>query len=315
MIRTHLVGVFLLIAFTITQGMRDVYLSSTLRAFGFFDTVFIAFAMATVFFMALLRLTRPDDFARIRAQWGLMLAVNLATAGAWLCYFGALKLVEPSVVNTVFSGVSPMAVLGLAMLGIFAADRARAMAVERLIHIGIVAALVFLGWVVLSGRSGYPDVSVISGLGGMLLAGVSGVIITAETIFAKRMNEAGVSATGVLAFRFILIALIGGVAAFGFGETSLPSIPPGEIALMAGILLAVMVAPLFLVQRGLAMTSPLTTGVVTAFAPSVIFAFQAVEGRIPHSGWVLAATLVYAALSVLAVAARTWFVAAKAPAR
>lgn len=297
-------GLLLLLGYTVSQGLRDVYLSSAFGEIGFFDLVFLAFTSATLFFTALLFFFKPSDFRRLIKEWRGVVAVNVTTAAAWLCYFAALKRIEPSAVSTIFAGVSPIAVFLLAILGLFAADRARASSSERMSHLGVLIVLVFLAWIILTGRSGFSAISWITGLTGVLLAAVSGVVITAETIYAKRMNEAGISAIGVLAFRFVLIAAIGAIAVLGFGNSSMSQMPFSEIGLVTFNILILMVAPLFLVGKGLELTSPMTTGVVAAFGPTVVFSIQAIEGRIPTSYWVLAATILYAVFAISGVALR-----------
>lgn len=298
-------GLALLVGYALTQGLRDVYLSSAFGSIGFFDLVFLAFTAATMVFCGLLLIVRRSDFARLKRHWRGVVAVNITTTIAWLCYFGALRLIEPSVVATVFAGVSPMAVFVLAGLGLKAADGARAAPAERLAHAGIGATLVFLAWVVLSGRSGFAGISFSHGMLGLALAATSGLAITAETVYAKQMNEAGISAVGVLAFRFVLIAFVGAGAVFGAGQSSMAAMAPSALGLVTFNIVVLMVVPLLLVGKGLAMTSPLTTGIVAAFGPTVVFVMQAAEGRIPSSYWVLAATLAYVGLTGLSLLLRT----------
>lgn len=300
-------GLWFLLGYALSQGMRDVYLSGAFGSIGFFDLVFLAFSGATVFFTLCVAAANPSDFKRLRREWRPLLLVNVTTASAWLCYFGALNLIEPSVVATVFAGVSPAGVALLAMLGLKAADGAAATRPERMAHIGILVAMAFLAWVVLSGRSGTVGLSLADGLAGLLLATASGLSITAETVLAKRMNETGISPTGVLALRFVLVALIGAFAVFGLEETSMNNMAASEIGLTTLKIMVLMVAPLYLVGKGLALTSPLTTGVVAAFGPTVVFLMQAAEGRIPTSYWVLAATLGYVAITCTSLIMRTGF--------
>ena len=48
----------------------------------------------------------------------MVLAMNVATALAWNCYFFALRHLEPALVNTIHSGLGPLTVLALAMAGV-----------------------------------------------------------------------------------------------------------------------------------------------------------------------------------------------------
>ncbi len=164
---------------------------------------------------------------------------------------------------------------------------------------------------VLSGRAGTASISLSDAVFGLTLAACSGLAITAETVFAKRMNEVDISATGVLALRFVMIALVGAIAVFGFGESQMGDMDGGEIGLVTLKILILMVAPLYLVGKGLAITSPLTTGIVAAFGPTVVFFMQAAEGRVPTSYWVLAATILYVVLTCASLLLRTLRTAGK----
>ena len=303
--RSSTIGLWLLIGYALSQGLRDVYLAGAFGAIGFFDLVLLAFTGATVFFSLSLLVSAPAEFIALRREWRSLLAVNITTAVAWLCFFGALNLVEPTVVSTIFAGIAPAGVALLASMGLQATDGARATGAERLAHIAIAGAMAFLAWVVLSGRSGLSEINIVSGILGLALAAISGLTITAETVFAKRMNEAGISATGVLALRFVLIALVGAIAVFGFGETQLAGKEVSTIGMTALKILILMVAPLYLVGKGLALTSPLTTGIVAAFGPSIVFLMQVAEGRIPTSMWVLAATFLYVTLTCVSLLLRS----------
>lgn len=298
-------GLALLLSFAISQGMRDVYLSSVFGALGFFDIVFIAFGCATLIFTTALKISAPQEFKLLKVHWRYVLAINTTTAGAWLCYFGSLNLIEPSAVNMLFSGIAPVSVMLFATLGLRTRDKITTLTSERSLHFGILGTLFILAWIVLSGRSGMGSIAFLSGIGGVALATLSGCLITAETIYAKQMNDTGISATGVLAFRFVLIACIALIAMIFFGQTSLPSM--NNLAIVdVTIKLALLIAlPLILVQKGLALTSPFTASVVAAFGPSIVFFFQYIDGSIPTSNWVLSVTLLYAFFSVAGLIMRT----------
>lgn len=308
MTKTH-AGLALLLFFTVSQGLRDVFVANAFGAFTFFDIVFVAFLMATLFYGGWTIIRRREDVARLRQAWRIVFMVNLTTAAAWLAYFGALNLLAPSAVNTMFSGISPIAVLALQAMGLRDGERARAGTPETLCLCAIVGALGLLCWTVLS--SATADQSLWALVAGLALAAASGSIITAETIYAKQLNELDIAPVGVLGTRFVLIMGIGAGMVWIGGQTALPSMDIEAVLGVCAMLLAFMVLPFILVGQGLAWTSPYTVGVVTAFAPTMVFIVEAQAGTLPSSPLVLAATLIYAAATITALlfriaAAKRW---------
>jgi drug/metabolite transporter (DMT)-like permease len=300
-------GMVLLITFLVSTSLRDVYLGSVFGKFGFFEVAFIAFGTATGCFLALIAARGPGPLQMLRSAWRDVLLVNVTTAVAWLSYFGSLRLVEPSVTNTVFSGVAPLMVMLFGACGFKARADGRPGRPESAAHVGLLGALVLLCWVVVSGRSGLAELSLRDGVTGLTLAAVSGTAITAETVVAKRMNEAGISPAAVLGARFCLVTLI--AAGFVvFDGAAIWRETPASLGYLAAAALLLIVVPIYLVQAGLAHTSPMTTNVVLSLGPVFVFAAQALAGQTATSPHVLAAIAVYAAFAIfgnLALVRRT----------
>lgn len=290
-------GVVLLLAFLLSTSLRDVYVNGVFARFRFFEVALAAFGAATACFLGLALVRAPVQLRTLRLAWREVLAVNVTTAIAWLSYFGSLSLIEPSVTNTIYSGVAPLAVTAFAACGFKAGAHDKAGRAESATHFGLVVALGILGWVVLSGHSGLAGLSLRDGAAGLALAAISGISITAETVVAKRMNEAGVMPAAVLGVRFVLVTLIAG-GAVGLGGDSLHATPAAFVSVAPAALLLI-AAPIYLVQAGLAYTSPMITGVVLSLGPLFVYAAQALAGTTPASGHVLAAIALYAVFALL----------------
>jgi drug/metabolite transporter (DMT)-like permease len=296
-------GVSLLLIFLASTSLRDIYLSSTFSKFGFFEVAFVAFGAATICFLAITLVSTPNQVFTLRRAWRNVIAVNATTAVAWLSYFGSLRFVEPAVTNTVYSGVAPLTIVLFGACGLKTRAEDQVELSERAAHLGLIGALVVLAWIVLSGRSGLANLSIRDGALGLILATVSGVVITAETIFAKQMNDDGVSPAAVLGVRFFLVTLISAGFVFLQGETILRE-TPGSLGYLAGAALLLIAAPIYLVQLGLAYTSPMTTNVVLSLGPVFVLATQVVAGNTTTSPYVLFAIVLYAAFAVIGSANR-----------
>jgi hypothetical protein len=79
---------------------------------------------------------------------------------------------------------------------------------------------------------------------------------------------------------------------------------------VATFALLLIVLPLYLNQRGIALASPMTVRVAHAAGPIFVFGLQCVEGRLPASAWSRAAIAVYSTSAAFTVTARQWRVAA-----
>ena len=137
------VGVGLLFLFIVAASLRDVYLNHVFSSLGPFQFALTAFSTATVCFLTLVLVRDPRELIALRVVWREAIGVNITSAVAWLSYFGALKRLEPSVVNTIFSGVAPLTVTLLTMMGLRTATSNASRPAEHVAHVGLVAALAF----------------------------------------------------------------------------------------------------------------------------------------------------------------------------
>jgi drug/metabolite transporter (DMT)-like permease len=294
----HRLGVALLVTFLVCTSLRDIGLSAVFASYGFFEVAMAAFGTATVCFLALVLAFAPVQLRTLRLAWRQVLLVNLTTAIAWLSYFGSLRFVEPSVTNTVYSGIAPLAVMSFAAWGFKARSEERVGSAERAAHLALAGTLGVLGWTVLSGHSGIADLSLHDGAFGLALAAASGISITAETIVAKRMNEAGVFPAAVLGVRFVFVTLIA-ACCVGLQGGSFWHTAPAELGYLAIAALLLIAAPIYLVQAGLAYTSPMTTSVVLSLGPAFVLAAQVLAGNIVTSPYVLSVVALYCAVALL----------------
>ena len=149
-----LAGPLLVLVFTLSQSLRDVYFGAVFQGVDFFAIIFLAFALSTIIFAIVTLIRSPGEFLRLRRHVRSIVAANLTTALAWSSYFFALTHVDPSVVNTIHSGMGPLTVVVLGLFGVRLAQGKSIGITENIGYAGIAASIVGLWWVVLSGRSG-----------------------------------------------------------------------------------------------------------------------------------------------------------------
>lgn len=293
------VGMFCLWGFVLSQSVRDVYLGELFGSLGLYEIALLAFGTAALVFGANLLAFRRQELGLMMSKWYYVVALNLTTMVSWLCYFRALSLIEPAAVNLAFCGVAPAAVLIFRMFGFTSQGEHMTGSVERMLHfalLGTVLALFFVVWV---GASGAGQVGLLTALAGVGLAALSGFSITAETIFAKRMNLMGVSPSAIVGVRFLMVAGISATMLLA-GEGAYAEMSAMEISGQALIFLVIIIAPIYLVQAGVALTTPLTTGVICSLGPVATLILQSAVGAVELSQ---AMIIVIGTYTVIALAA------------
>ena len=265
-------GPALVLVFCLSQAFRDVYFGHVFQGVDFFAVILLAFLASTILFTAIPLIRDRGAFKKLRGHGRTVLMMNLTTALAWSCYFFGLSHLEPSIVNTMHSGMGPLTVVALAALGVRLAKTDHVGWPEYFGYAGIALSLVALAWVVLSGRSGLAGGETTALLGLAALT-VSGASITVSLLYCKRLHDHGVNAEVVTSVRYgLLILIAAGVVWHKGGLQGIDSI--GEAA-------------------------TLTANVLRALGPVFVFALQQVDGRLSASASTLIGILAYSAAAIL----------------
>ncbi|HUK61327.1 MAG TPA: hypothetical protein VLV50_19000 [Stellaceae bacterium] len=293
----QLFGPLMVLVFCLSQAFRDVYFAGLFQGVDFFAVIVIVFGISTLIFGGLTVARARDELARLRAESGTVVAMNLSTALAWTCYFFALTHLEPSIVNTIHSGMAPLTVVALGALGAPLAQQGKVGRGEGLCYGGIALAIVALWWVVLTGRSGLgrDDFSTsLMGLGFVLCSGTS---ITVSLLYSKRLHDRGISAGAVTAIRYTATVAL---AACMFLMAGRPAgiASPGQFLIIAAAGTILIVLPTFALQVGVARTAPLTAQIIRALGPVCVFALEPFDHRLSYRAATLVPILAYSAFAI-----------------
>jgi drug/metabolite transporter (DMT)-like permease len=298
-------GPGLVLLFALSQAFRDVYFANVFQGIGVFTVILLAFSISTLIFGAVALARAPAEFGVMRREWRAMLWMNATTALAWICYFSSLKHLQPSIVNTLHSGVGPLTVLVLSGFGLPIAKPSRVRPAEYFCYVGLAGSLAFLWWVVLAGHSGLRGETMLTSLTGLVLLVVSGASITVSLLLSKRLNERGIGADAITAGRYLLIIAVAlAVVLLGDAPSGIGSL--NELGMLALAATVMIVLPLYSLQLGVAHTAPLTAHVIRSLGPVFVFALELVDGRIGYSGLAFAGIALYSAFSIAANLARGW---------
>jgi drug/metabolite transporter (DMT)-like permease len=291
------VGLGLVMVFGLSQAFRDVYFANVFQGIDFFAVILLAFLISALVFGTAAIIRAPGEFTIMAGDVSAVVWMNVTTALAWISYFYSLKHLQPSIVNTLHSGMGPLTLIALAAFGIRIAEPGIMRRRERLCHAGLAVSLVFLWWVVLAGHSGLPTQNRAASLVGTALPIVSGASITISLLFCKRLNERGIGSDVVTAGRYILIILVA-LTAQSFGNLPSGIDTVREFTVLALATTALIVFPLYSLQLGIARTSPVTAHVIRSLGPVFIFALELVDGRVAYSGFALFGIALYSFFSI-----------------
>lgn len=303
-------GPGLVVLFGLSQAFRDVYFADVFQGVSFFAVLLIAFSLSLIVFLATALIRDRAGLVRLGREWRALIGMNVTTALAWSCYFFSLTHLQPSIVNTLHSGVGPLTVLALGSFGIHFAKPSRVKAVEYICYAGLAGSLVFLWWVVLAGHSGLPEQSIGVTLGALALLIVSGSSITISLLLSKRLADRGIGADAITAGRYLLLIVVALIVTLAGGRPSgIASMHQFEVLVAAATLL--MVLPLYALQVGIGRTAPLTAHVVRSLGPVFVFALELVDGRVAYAPLALLGVALYSVFSIAANLAHGWSGAAK----
>jgi hypothetical protein len=298
-------GPLLVLTFCLSQALRDVYFGHVFQGVDFFAVILLAFTLSTLVFGAVTVVKSPAQFKVLRGHATTVLAMNVTTAVAWSCYFFALTHLEPSIVNTVHSGMGPLTVVALAGAGMTLAKPSVMRQAERWAYGGIALAIVALWWVVLAGRSGLPAGDEGTGLVGLVLLTISGSSITLSLLYSKRLHDLGASAEAVTAVRYLLLILLAGCIEASRGRMG-GMADLGDLAVLSAASTALIILPLFALQVGIALTAPLTAHVIRSLGPVCVFALEQIDGRLVYSTPTLVCIVGYSVAAIATNLAHGW---------
>ena len=292
------IGAACVAVFVVGSAFRDVYLGHIFQSVSVYLVLLVAFGIATAAGLCISRV-KGESLEFLMRSPGDVIMMNLGTAGAWICYFLALKWLDPSIVNTLFAGIGPFAVIALNGFGMSIAAPQPATALQKALQLGVVGTLCLLVCIAVIDQTGIAGGRPALALGSAGLALLAGSLIAIGHLYAKRLDERGVSPDAIMGTRFFALLIFAGAAIVHAGPAA-AAVPIPEIARIAGAATLLIVVPVFFNQIGMAKISPLAARVITAAGPVLVFALQQLDPRIQWSAATLAAILAYTGFVVAA---------------
>lgn len=300
-----LYGPLLVLVFTVSQSFRDVYFGGVFQHFDFFAVMLLGFSWSTVIFAAATLIRAPSDFAKLRGQFGPIVAANVTTAVAWTSFFFALTYIDPAICNTIHSAMGPLTVVALGARGIALAKPGAIGRIEYAGYAGIAASVAALWWIVIGRYSGMAVTNLAASVAGLALLSVSGISIAISLLYCKRLQDHGIGADTVTTVRYAVLILFALTAVLWHGAAGGVD-TPRQFAWLSVATTAFIVLPLYAFQLGIGRMTPLTAQIIRAFGPVLVFALEQLDGRLHYSLPTLACILVYSASVIVSNIAHGW---------
>lgn len=300
---SQLHGLLWCVTFVVLDAAQAVLFGSFLQRHDSLLVGFLVFGLSSLACGVVVLIRTPGEFRAALGDRRTLLALNGFTAGGWLAYLGAVQLIEPAVVATIFAGIIPLTVVtvGTWMRG---ATNAPLDAWERIGLAVLVLGLITLSVSTLAGWSGFVrGGALVAGLG-IVLSVLSGIAMSGMLLASYRLSHNGVGPAAVFGLRFPLYLLLAGCG-YLLGLDDKGPVAPSDLLIAVAVGLVVLAFPIYAVQKAVSLTSALTLGAATALIPVAVLAMQMIEGRVAYSGATTAGLAIYTVGALLAAAGRT----------
>src|SRR5215467_2049644 len=300
--RREITGFAVSVGFVCLAAVRDVYLGGVFQRITPLLIAIVAFTLCTVVFLPTAIVSSRNSLAILRHRLGDLFWVNITSAIAWITFLYGLKLIEPLVVQILYSGIGPLSVIWIER-NLSGGGRGTPITRgERLAYLGLLVTLAFSALITLTGLSGMTRQSAGSAVLGVILATSGGISISVSTMLCRKLTDAGVTPSALLSLRFPATALSAAamMSLFPLGLSS-DFFFVDAIVLIALLLIIV---PNYVNLVAISLASPLTVRVVLAVGPVLIFFGQLVEGRLTVSLYSLMAAILYGLAAISAAIAR-----------
>lgn len=277
-----LCGPVLTLLVALSLAARDVLLSDTFQITGIFLTIVCTF-LPIVVCILVHRALKENLFLLFREMWSLIVKVNVLNAIAFILFLYAIKFCHPVYVAVVFGSIRWV------VMYFAEPDHSGYTKHAKVIIASLLLVTIFTCAIALFDGS-------LMYLKGLALAFVSGGVSSFEVFYEKEMSKRKISATTILALRFILLLLICLVVVW------VKNYSISDLNMTAGnyiLLFLVTALPAFFAQVAIANTYPVTFVAIFSLIPAFIFLISLIYGLSEISALTSFVVVIYS-LTVLA---------------
>ncbi|MFC0268107.1 EamA family transporter [Kushneria aurantia] len=286
---TVFIGSAAVFVFIFLSALKAVYVSSYVQSIDPIYLVCLTFIISAIYFQVHCLVTK--NYKRIGSYHILVniLALNFTTMLSWLFFYQALKYIEPSIVACLVTSIGPLSTI---IIDKILRSNSNYNPGSLAIGVAIGAAQFFMiaGVVVGSTGENIANVSNVTLAGAITGAVISGVGIATNTVYTKRLYDEGWTPSQVMSHRFYLLILVSGIYSISNSSIELNSLA-SSFGPVLFISLALVCFPLFILQYGIKLISPLSVAVIVSTGPALTYCLQFFSPNSHSSNWALAGVI------------------------
>lgn len=199
-------GAFFVLGYTLMNAGKSVFEGHVLVSLAPAFIAFNCFVLAQIVYIALHR-DRRGLLARVRAQPGKVLAINLTTLLSWLAVLYALASLEPVIVNGIVVGAIPLVTLALAR---WLRASVPILPSEKTAAFGCCISVIGLTIVSMQGLSGLGVLAPAVVITGTIAALLTAIGVATNTYVTRALTDGGFSSADIMSVRFTLLNIAAG---------------------------------------------------------------------------------------------------------
>ncbi|WP_027253035.1 hypothetical protein [Photobacterium halotolerans] len=283
-----------ILGYCILGAAIDVLLSGLLQSFNLFVLLFWTFTFTWLGFLLVTLVFIPVKLNVLFNSYKLIALLNISTLGSWVGLFIGLKWTEPSLMVAIIFGLSPIISVLIEMYNKNSID------IKNIVITVLLACTVaVLMMLAVEGQRFNPfDSDFIFFLALSLVCIVTSTCLAMGTYIAKKLSKREFNAVNVQSFRFPLLICV--CYLLLPSEGALATVQSSFWAYLPIIVLLGNMLPLWMLQKGIELTSALTTNIIINITPCITLLLEFFDPSIEYSNTKLLVLVVL--LSVMLIA-------------
>ncbi|NJP32581.1 EamA/RhaT family transporter [Micromonospora sp. HSS6-12] len=291
-------GTLLVLGYCVINSTKSVFEGSLVQHLSPEFIAFNSFVLAQGFYFLVCR-DKKALLATVRRCLPDVIALNLATMVCWVAVLYAFTVFEPAMANSVILGLVPGITI---VLGFKLRPGVRALRLEVVAALGMLAAMVFLVAAAWNGSSAIGDLSKGDLAAGLIYCVLTSFALSAVTYFTKRLGDKGMSVQQMMASRFGVLILV--TLGLLIARDSFAAYTPRNIGAILLISTVGVIVSLYLLQAGIVRTEPITVSMLFGTNLIITYLAQFLDPRLHQSTATFIGVVVLSAAMCLGAWAR-----------
>lgn len=273
------VGMLLTFIGCVSNAFASTLLNQNSASFSPLTLAFYASLLTALFFLG--TTMRHVSFWLCLSQHKRPLCwLNLSTLFSWLMGFYSLLFISPVLSIAILCGLQPLCILVLSRFirapkfaGFSSLDVFFSLCITVLLGVLIVYYLVI--------ETHHTIFAECLCLVGVILSICAGFMAACNTIFVKILSQQGLSSGTIMALRFWLLVVFA-MMALAYTRGSL-ALSLSQLPALGFLVLMYNIIPLFLFQRAIVLTDPITVSLIVPLQPLLTYIFESHMANIKHA--------------------------------